>query len=57
MIAVQFWALPRLERRLGEPRLVVAALLVLSAGLGLLALSNGGLVTAAAFVARGRGGG
>jgi MFS family permease len=50
MIAVQFWALPRLERRLGEPRLVVAALLVLSAGLGLLALSNGGLVTAAAFV-------
>jgi len=50
MIAVQFWALPRLERRLGEPRLVVAALVVLSAGLGLLALSNGGFVTAAAFV-------
>ncbi len=50
MIAVQFWALPRLERRLGEPRLVVAALLVLSAGLGLQAGSNGGVVTAAAFV-------
>jgi MFS family permease len=50
MIAVQFWALPRLERRLGEPRLVVGALAVLSAGLGLLALSNGGFVTAAAFV-------
>jgi MFS family permease len=50
MIAVQFWALPHLERRLGEPRLVVAALLVLSAGLGLLAGSNGGVVTAAAFV-------
>ena len=39
-------ALPRLERRLGEPRLVVAALVVLSAGLGLLALSRGGFVTA-----------
>jgi len=50
MIAVQFWALPRLERRLGEPRLVVSALLVLSAGLSLLAGSNGGVVTAAAFV-------
>lgn len=50
MIAVQFWALPRLERRLGEPRLVVAALLVLSAGVGLLAGSNGRGVTAAAFV-------
>jgi MFS family permease len=50
MIAVQFWALPRLERRLGEPRLVVAALVILSAGLGLLAFSNGGLVTAMAFV-------
>lgn len=50
MIAVQFWALPRLERRLGEPRLVVAALVVLSAGLGLLAVSNGGFVTAASFV-------
>ena len=50
MIAVQFWALPRLERRLGEPRLVVAALAVLSAGVGLLAVSNGGFVTAAAFV-------
>ncbi|MDO9096191.1 MAG: MFS transporter [Rubrivivax sp.] len=50
MIAVQFWALPRLERRLGEPRLVVAALVLLSAGLGLLALLSGGFVTAAAFV-------
>lgn len=50
MIAVQFWALPRLERRLGESRLVVAALAVLSAGLGLLALSNGAFLTAAAFV-------
>jgi MFS family permease len=50
MIAVQFWALPRLERSLGEPRLVVAALVGLSAGLGLLALSNGDFVTAAAFV-------
>lgn len=50
MIAVQFWALPRLERRLGEPRLVVAALAVLSAGLGLLAVSTGGFVTAVAFV-------
>jgi MFS family permease len=50
MIAVQFWALPRLERRLGEPRLVVVALATLSAGLGLLALSRGGFVTAAAFV-------
>ena len=50
MIAVQFWALPRLERRLGEPRLVVAALVVLSAGLVLLALANGGFLTAAAFV-------
>lgn len=50
MIAVQFWALPRLERRLGEPRLVVVALAALSAGLGLLALSRGGFVTAAAFV-------
>lgn len=50
MIAVQFWALPRLERRLGEPRLVVAALAVLSAGLGMLAVSTGGFVTAAAFV-------
>ena len=50
MIAVQFWALPHLERRLGEPRLVVAALLVLSAGLALLAGSNGRGVTAAAFV-------
>ncbi|MBI5716340.1 MAG: MFS transporter [Burkholderiales bacterium] len=50
MIAVQFWALPRLERRLGEPRLVVVALAVLSAGLGLLAVSNAGFVTAAAFV-------
>lgn len=50
MIAVQFWALPRLERRLGEPRLVVAALAVLSAGLGLLAVSNGAFVTTAAFV-------
>lgn len=50
MIAVQFWALPRLERRLGEPRLVVAALAVLSAGLGLLAVSTGGFVTSVAFV-------
>lgn len=50
MIAVQFWALPRLERRLGEPRLVVAALGGLSAGLCLLALSRGGFVTATAFV-------
>jgi MFS family permease len=50
MIAVQFWGLPRLERRLGEPRLVAAALVVLSAGVGLLALSRGGFVTAAAFV-------
>lgn len=50
MIAVQFWALPHLERRLGEPRLVAAALVVLSAGLGLLTLSNAGLVTAVAFV-------
>ena len=50
MIAVQFWALPRLERRLGEPRLVVAALAALSAGLGLLAVPGGGNVTAAAFV-------
>ncbi|MCW5667293.1 MAG: MFS transporter [Piscinibacter sp.] len=50
MIAVQFWALPHLERRLGDPRLVVAALLVLSAGLALLAGSNGRGVTAAAFV-------
>ena len=50
MIAVQFWALPRLERRLGEPRLVVVALAALSAGLGLLAVSGGGFVTAAAFV-------
>ena len=50
MIAVQFWALPRLERSLGEPRLVVAALAVLSAGLGLLAVPGGGIVTAAAFV-------
>lgn len=50
MIAVQFWALPRLERRLGEPRLVVVALATLSAGLGLLAVSGGSFVTAAAFV-------
>lgn len=50
MIAVQFWGLPRLERRLGEPRLVAAALVVLSAGVGLLGLSNAGLVTAVAFV-------
>ncbi|MDP3315215.1 MAG: MFS transporter, partial [Devosia sp.] len=50
MIAVQFWGLPRLERRLGEPRLVVAALAVLSAGLGLLAVSTRGFVTSVAFV-------
>ena len=50
MIAVQFWALPRLERRMGEPRLVAAALGVLSAGVGLLAASNWGFVTATAFV-------
>lgn len=50
MIAVQFWALPRLERRLGEPRLVVAALGGLSAGLGLMAFSKGGFVTATAFM-------
>lgn len=50
MIAVQFWALPRLERRLGEPRLVVVALAALSAGLALLAFADGGFVTAAAFV-------
>lgn len=55
MIAVQFWALPRWKCRLGEPRLVVAALVVLSAGLCLLAVSNGGFVTAAAFGAGGHG--
>lgn len=35
---------------MGEPRLVVAALAVLSAGVSLLAVSSGGFVTATAFV-------
>lgn len=53
MIAVQFWALPPLERRLGEPCLVVLAFAVLATGLGLLGVLGmraGAPAIATAFV-------
>lgn len=49
MIAVQFWALPGLERTFGEPRLVAVALAVLAAGVGLLAAPASPWLVAVAF--------
>lgn len=49
MIAVQFLALPRLESRLGEPRLVQAALGTLAVGVGLLAAPSASWVVGLSF--------
>ncbi|MBX9795103.1 MAG: MFS transporter [Burkholderiaceae bacterium] len=49
MITVQFLALPRLERRLGERRLVQAALGVLAVGVGLLAATLASWVVGLSF--------